>query len=92
MARFHFVDGVNVPFTSEEETARNAEEKAWADGQADRDMKVLRIERDRLLAETDYLALSDQTMTAAMTTYRQALRDITDNATSLDDVTWPTKP
>jgi len=52
----------------------------------------LRTERNKRLAETDYLALSDNTMSAAMTTYRQALRDITDNATSLDDVTWPTKP
>jgi len=31
-------------------------------------------------------------MTAAQTAYRQALRDITNSATSLDDVTWPTKP
>jgi len=52
----------------------------------------LRTERNRLIAETDYLALSDATLTSAMSTYRQALRDITDNATSLDDVTWPTKP
>lgn len=92
MARFHFVDGVHVAYTSEEEAARDAEEKAWTDSQADRDMAKLRKERDRLLAETDYLALSDQTMSASMTTYRQDLRDITDNATSLDDVTWPTKP
>ena len=55
-------------------------------------MKRLRTERNRLLAETDYLALSDSTLTDAMKTYRQNLRDITDNATSLDDVTWPTKP
>jgi hypothetical protein len=81
-----------VALSSTEIDAVNAERKAWADGQADRDMAALRTERDRLLAETDYLALSDQTMSAAMTTYRQALRDITDNATSLDDVTWPTKP
>lgn len=92
MSRFHFVDGVKVLFTSEEETARDAEEQAWADGQADRNMKTLRTERNRLLAETDYLALSDNTMTDAMTTYRQALRDITDNYTSLSDVVWPTKP
>ena len=52
----------------------------------------LRTERNRLLAETDYLALSDATLTSAMTTYRQELRDITKSATSLDDVTWPTKP
>lgn len=55
-------------------------------------MRLLREERNRRLAETDWWASSDLTMTAAQTTYRQALRDITDSATSLDDVTWPTKP
>jgi hypothetical protein len=55
-------------------------------------LNELRIERNRLLAETDYLALSDQTLSAEMKTYRQALRDITKTATSLDDVKWPEKP
>ncbi len=55
-------------------------------------MRLLREERNRRLAETDWWALSDQTMSSERTTYRQALRDITDSATSLDDVTWPTKP
>lgn len=59
---------------------------------AEQKLKSLRVWRDRLLAETDTWALSDRTMTQAQTDYRQALRDITDNATSLDDVTWPTKP
>jgi hypothetical protein len=55
-------------------------------------MKELRAERDRLIAATDWWASSDITMTAEQTAYRQALRDITDSATSLDDVTWPTAP
>lgn len=55
-------------------------------------MKALRAERDRRLAEVDWWASSDLTMTAEQTAYRQALRDITATATSLDDVTWPTKP
>jgi hypothetical protein len=55
-------------------------------------MRLLREERDRLIAATDWWASSDLTMTDAQTAYRQALRDITDSATSLDDVTWPTKP
>lgn len=55
-------------------------------------MRLLREERNRKIAETDWWASSDLTMTQAQTDYRQALRDITDNATSLDDVTWPTKP
>jgi hypothetical protein len=55
-------------------------------------MRLLREERDRLIAETDWWASSDLTMTDAQIAYRQALRDITSSATSLDDVTWPTKP
>lgn len=52
----------------------------------------LRQERNAKLAETDWWASSDLTMSSAQTTYRQALRDITTSATSLDDVSWPTKP
>ena len=55
-------------------------------------MKALREERNRRIAETDWWASSDLTMTAEQTAYRQELRDITNSATSLDDVTWPTKP
>jgi len=55
-------------------------------------MKELREERNRRIAETDWWASSDLTMTAEQTAYRQALRDITNTYTSLDDVVWPTKP
>jgi hypothetical protein len=55
-------------------------------------MKELRAERDRLIAATDWWASSDLTMTDAQTAYRQALRDITEDYSSLDDVEWPTKP
>ena len=53
-----------------------------------------RTKRDTLLAETDWVALSDVTMSADMTTYRQALRDITSHANwpNLDEADWPTKP
>ena len=53
-----------------------------------------RTKRDGLLAETDYFALTDVTMDAPMTTYRQALRDITAHANwpNLADDDWPTKP
>jgi hypothetical protein len=49
-------------------------------------------ERDRLLFVTDWWAASDRTMTAEQTAYRQALRDITDQAGFPADITWPTKP
>ena len=55
-------------------------------------MKELRAERDKLIAATDWWASSDLTMTDAQKSYRQALRDITEDYTSLDDVKWPTKP
>ena len=53
-----------------------------------------RVTRNVLLAETDYLALSDNTMSAEMTTYRQALRDITSHANwpNLNEADWPVKP
>ena len=52
----------------------------------------LRTERNKKLAETDWWAFSDLTMTAEQTAYRQSLREITDTYSSLDDVVWPTKP
>lgn len=55
-------------------------------------LKLLRAERNRRIAETDWWASSDLTMSAERTAYRQALRDITDTYTSLDDVVWPDKP
>ena len=58
-------------------------------------MEDLRAKRNRLLAETDHYALSDQTLSTEMTTYRQSLRDITNGLTTVaevDAVTWPTKP
>lgn len=60
--------------------------------QAAEPLRLLRAERDRLIAETDWWASSDLTMTAEQRTYRQALRDITNTYSSLDDVVWPTKP
>ena len=71
----------------------------WAEVSAKRDeliaaapLKELRAERNRRIAETDWWASSDLTMTAEQTAYRQALRDITNTYSSLDDVVWPTKP
>ena len=55
-------------------------------------MKLLREERNRRIAETDWWASSDLTMSAERTAYRQALRDITKTYSSLDEVVWPDKP
>lgn len=54
--------------------------------------ELVRIERDFRLAETDWWAVSDRAMTAAQSSYRQALRDITGQSSFPNDITWPTKP
>jgi hypothetical protein len=53
---------------------------------------AIRLERDRLLAETDWSALSDVSMSPEMAAYRQALRDVTAQPGFPDNVTWPAKP
>jgi len=92
MGRMKNVDGVDVPLTAEEETARDAEEAEWATGAGAREMAHIRQHRDDLLRETDHFGLGDVTMSDAMKTYRQALRDIPASNTVYADVTWPTKP
>ena len=95
MPRYHNINGNQVQFTAEEETARDAEEQAWADGALARAQANLRRERNRRLAETDFYALSDVTLADNMKTYRQNLRDLPDGKDTVDkcnNVTWPTKP
>ena len=95
MPRYHNINGEIIQFTAEEETARDAEEKAWADGALARAQANLRRERNRRLAETDFYALSDVTLADDMKTYRQNLRDLPDGKDTVDkcdNVTWPTKP
>ena len=79
------VDGKLIELTDEEQSQYDAEQKAWADGQADRDLAELRKRRNTLLVETDFMALSDVTMTDALKTYRQQLRDITKTFKSIND-------
>ena len=89
------VNGQRIQFTAEEEKARDIEEQAWADGAPARRMADLRDQRNRLLAETDWMGNSDVTMSADWKTYRQALRDITKTTPAddqLSNITWPKKP
>jgi hypothetical protein len=86
---------VNLQTGQVETFSISADEMSWqpsADDHAVEALAMLRQERNSKLTETDFYGNSDVTMSDAMTTYRQALRDITSSATSLDDVTWPTKP
>lgn len=88
------VDGKLVPLSDKEQAEYDAEQKAWADGQADRDLAELRTQRNILLAETDYMGNSDVTMSDEMKTFRQQLRDITKTFKSMSDkdFKFPTKP
>ena len=95
MPRYHNINGNVVQFTAAEETARDAEEAAWADGALARAQANLRSKRDALLAATDFYALSDVTMSDDMKTYRQELRDLPegkDTVAKCDDAVFPTKP
>tara|TARA_R110000744_G_C19266707_1_gene551986 strand:- start:81 stop:386 length:306 start_codon:yes stop_codon:yes gene_type:complete len=86
------VSNKTVAFTAEEEAQADKDKKVWDDGADARQMKAIRKERDQLLASTDWTANSDVTMSSAMTTYRQMLRDIPASNTVYDDVDWGTKP
>ena len=95
MARHHLINGIKVPFTAQEEAEWDANEAAWEAGALGRAQANLRSRRNRLLAETDFYALSDVTMADDMRTYRQELRDLPEGKDTVDkcnNVTWPTKP
>ena len=95
MPRYHNINGNKVQFTAGEETARDAEEKAWADAAPARALANLRSRRNGLLAETDFYALSDVTLSDDMKTYRKDLRDLPagkDTVDKCNNATWPTNP
>ena len=95
MPRYHNINGNQVQFTAEEETARDNEEAAWLNAAPARALADLRSKRNRLLAETDFYGNSDVTMSNDMKTYRQALRDLPagkDTVEKCENATWPTKP
>ena len=90
-----YLNGKLIDMTNAEITVLENERQLYQSNSFDRAMQELRAERNSKLAETDYLALSDQTLSADMTTYRQNLRDITNGLTTVEEVNavvFPTKP
>ena len=89
-------NGVLRDMTPEEKAEKQTSDNAWENGGAlEQALKSLRLQRNDLLAETDYLALSDNTMSEEMKTYRQELRDITEGLTTVEEVEaveFPDKP
>ena len=90
MPRYHNINGEMVQFSADEETARDAEEAAWAAGANARAAAQVREDRDAKLAATDWRASSDVTLSTAWRDYRQALRDVPSQLPGA--VTWPTEP
>ena len=98
---YKMVNDKRVQLTDEEQKAKDAKVKAWNDDATNRRMAELRKQRNELLAETDWMANSDITMSDKWKTYRQALRDITKQTPSSDEldenflyktITFPKKP
>ena len=95
MPRYKLVNGERIQFTAEEEALRDQEEADWEAGAFDRAMANLRQDRNRKLAETDFYALSDVTMSDEMKDYRQKLRDLPnglDTEKKVKAKKFPTKP
>tara|TARA_R110002049_G_scaffold40696_1_gene123581 strand:- start:38 stop:361 length:324 start_codon:yes stop_codon:yes gene_type:complete len=97
-------NGIRVDLTAEEITALENRDTQWNNGALDRALTELRRIRNNLLKETDWMALPDVTMSSDMTTYRQALRDLTNGLDTIAKVetkleiedgkyiNFPTKP
>ena len=95
MPRYKQVNNELIEITGAELAELEAKEQAWIDGVLERALDGLRDKRNNLLAETDWMANSDVTMSDAMRTYRQQLRDITNGLTTveqIDAVVFPEKP
>ena len=99
MPRYHNINGVNVQFTAEEETARDNEEAAWANAAPARALAELRNKRNNLLKGSDWNITSElekgNAISTAWKNYRQDLRDLPDGKDTVDkceNATWPTKP
>ena len=89
------IDGVLTNMTAEEISARQSEETDWNNSEFDRELNKFREKRNKLLSETDYLGASDNTMSSEIITYRQALRDLTNGLTTVEQieaVIFPEKP
>ena len=89
------VNDKKVKLTADEIKELEARDVEWAKGEYDRLMASIRSERTNLLAESDWMGMSDTTMSADWKTYRQKLRDITKDVDTVDKakaVTMPEKP
>ena len=96
MPRFRNENGVDIQFTPEEETARDAEESAEEAAKPARAMASLRTERNTKLSETDWTQSPDSPLDkeakSEWATYRQSLRDLPSNSPDPANPSWPDAP
>ena len=89
MTRYKTTQDGTFPFTPEEEAEWDAREAEWTAGESDRKATSIREQRNSLLQETDWMALSDVTISDEWKTYRQGLRDITTQDGFPHNIIWP---
>ena len=96
MTRQKYIDGVGqVDYTTEEETEADILEQENNNNIFQNKLQILREDRNKLLADTDYYALFDVTMSDEMKTYRAELRDLTNGLDTVEKIKakqFPTKP
>ena len=88
-------NGIKVELTAEEISELENQDTIFESQKLNRALERLREKRNRRLAETDWMANSDVTMSSEMATYRQELRDLTNGLTTVEQVeavVFPTKP
>jgi|TARA_R110000787_G_scaffold128930_1_gene240686 hypothetical protein len=99
MPRYKMLNGTRMQYTAEEEAAKDAEEAEFEAGRFDHDLGHLRVKRNILLNETDWVVTkaseTNTSISADWKTYRQELRDLPSGLTTVEEVaavTFPTKP
>ena len=92
MTRYHHNVNGNIPFTPAEEAEYDARAAAWFAGARDRKAAEVRAERNGKIAACDWRMLTDSPASAEWKVYRQALRDVPQQAGFPENVVWPIAP
>ena len=92
MAHFKNVDGTRIPLSPQEELEFDEREAAWVAETDVRAAEEVREKRNTMLSASDWMAVSDRTMTGPETAYRQSLREVPQQETFPSEVTWPVAP
>jgi len=92
MTRYNIINGERVQFTAQQEAEWNELQRQYPAQLLARQSEQVREERDAKLAETDWMASSDLTMSSEWASYRSSLRDVPTQSGFPNTITWPTKP